>query len=157
MRFGDRQIIDTAAQFRHPLLLARLCLAVLLAAFLAAGGCSRSSNGRLAISGKVTLDGTPLDQGLISFNPAKEKMPSAGAAIVAGAYHMPATKGLLPGMYKVAIDSADPNGATATPAQYTMRIPVSRIPLNYNGETTLTAQVTDSGPNQFDFDLTSTH
>ena len=70
---------------------------------------------------------------------------------------MPAGKGLLPGTYKVAIDSADPNGATATPAQYTMRIPVSRIPLKYNGETTLTAQVTESGPNQFDFDLTSTH
>jgi hypothetical protein len=157
MNFGDRQIIDTAAQFRRPLLRARMCLVLSLAAFLAAGGCSRASNGRLEISGKVTLDGAPLDQGLISFNPAKEKLPSAGAAIVAGAYHMPAEKGLLPGAYKVAIDSADPSGATATAAQYTMRIPVSRIPVKYNGETTLTAQVTDSGPNQFDFDIKSAH
>lgn len=70
---------------------------------------------------------------------------------------MPAEKGLLPGAYKVAIDSADPSGATATPAQYTMRIPVSRIPLKYNGETTLTAQVTDSGPNQFNFEIKSAH
>ena len=106
MNFGDLQIMDTAAPFRRPLARRRRYLVLSLTAILAAGGCSRSSNGRLEISGKVTLDGAPLDQGLISFNAAQGKLPSAGAVIVGGAYHMPAEKGLLPGEYKVAIDSA---------------------------------------------------
>jgi hypothetical protein len=68
---------------------------------------------------------------------------------------LPAVKGLQPGSYKVAIDSADPTGQTATPTQYSMAIPVSRIPLKYNGETTLTADVTADGDNEFDFQLES--
>jgi len=50
---------------------------------------------------------------------------------------MPAEKGLLPGKYLVAIDSADPHGPTAHPDQYTMEIPMSKIPAKYNLETTL--------------------
>ena len=118
-------------------------------------GCGGSSNGRLEVSGMVTLDGTPLDQGSIAFNDPNGKLPSSGAVIANGAYSLPAAKGLQPGSYQVAIDSADPTGQTATPTQYSMAIPVSRIPLKYNGETTLTADVTADGDNEFDFQLES--
>jgi hypothetical protein len=118
-------------------------------------GCGGSSNGRLEVSGMVTLDGRPLDQGSIEFNDPNGKLPSSGAVIANGAYNLPAAKGLQPGSYKAAIDSADPTGQTATPTQYSMAIPVSRIPLKYNGETTLTVDVTADGDNEFDFQLES--
>jgi hypothetical protein len=62
---------------------------------------------------------------------------------------------LLPGSYKVAIDAADSDGKTASPVEYSMSIPVSRIPLKYNGETTLTAAVDAATDNVFDFSLES--
>jgi len=119
------------------------------------GGCNDPSNGRLEVAGSVTLNKVPLDQGVITFYDPAGNHPSSGAAIVDGKYHLPAGKGLLPGDYKVAIDSADATGETASPVQYSMRIPVSRIPAKYNGETLLSAEVTSTGANQFDFDLTT--
>jgi hypothetical protein len=119
------------------------------------GGCNDPSNGRLEVAGSVTLDKVPLDQGVITFYDPAGNHPSSGAAIVDGTYHLPASKGLLPGDYKVAIDSADATGETASPVQYSMSIPVSRIPAKYNGETLLSAEVTSTGANQFDFDLTT--
>ena len=118
-------------------------------------GCNDPSNGRLEVAGSVTLDKVPLDQGVITFYDPAGNHPSSGAAIVDGKYHLPAGKGLLPGDYKVAIDSADATGETASPVQYSMRIPVSRIPAKYNGETLLSVEVTSTGANQFDFDLTT--
>jgi hypothetical protein len=98
------------------------------------GGCNDRSNGRLEVSGSVTLDKSPLDQGVITFYDPAGNHPSSGAAIVDGKYHLPAGKGLLPGDYKVAIDSADASGETASPVQY---------------------RVSSTGANQFDFDLTT--
>jgi hypothetical protein len=118
-------------------------------------GCNAPSNGRLEVAGSVTLDKVPLDQGVITFYDPAGSRPSSGAAIVDGKYHLPAGKGLLPGDYKVAIDSADATGETASPIQYSMKIPVSRIPAKYNGQTLLSAAVTSTGANQFDFDLTT--
>jgi hypothetical protein len=125
-----------------------------LFAICASCGCG-SSNGRLEISGTVKLDGQPLDQGIISFNDAEGKKPSVEAAIQDGAFVVPAEKGPLPGKYRVAIDSADANGPTARPDQYTMEIPMSRIPPRYNLETTLTVNVEDRSSNEFVFDLES--
>jgi hypothetical protein len=127
---------------------------LLATCFAAIGGCG-PSNGRLAISGTVNFDGGPLDQGIISFNDVEGKKPSAEAAIQAGAFAVPAEKGLLPGNYRVAIDSADTNGPTARPDQYTMEVPMSRIPPRYNLDTKLTAVVEPSASNEFVFDLES--
>lgn len=133
------------------------CVAWLIAGLLLAGisGCGGSQRERMEVSGKVTLDGVPLDQGLISFRDAAGELPTSEVSIVAGDYHIPSEKGLMPGLYRVAIDSADPNGATASPTQYSMSIPVSRIPLKYNGESVLKAKVTEAGDNRFDFALES--
>jgi hypothetical protein len=122
---------------------------------LAASGCGRSQTGRMEVSGEVSLDGVALDQGVISFRDGAGELPSSEASIIAGVYRIPREKGLMPGLYKVAIDSADPSGATASPTEYSMSIPVSRIPLKYNGESVLTAEVTKGGDNRFDFALES--
>ena len=73
-------------------------------------GCGGSADGRLPVSGAVTLDGTPLDQGVIAFHSEEAGRPPVETTILAGAYFIAADKGLLPGSYKVAIDSADSTG-----------------------------------------------
>jgi hypothetical protein len=96
-----------------------------------------------------------LDQGVITFASIEEKRPSSGAMILDGEFHIPDGKGLLPGEYRVAIDSADEGGKTSTPGTYTMVIPLSKIPPKYNTDTTLTARVTLDGENHFVFDLST--
>jgi hypothetical protein len=118
-----------------------------------AGGCGGSAVERLAVSGAVTLDGTPLDQGVIGFHSEEAGRAPVETTIAAGEYFIAADKGLLPGSYKVAIDSADSTGKTASPVEYSMAIPVSRIPLKYNGETTLVAAVDATADNVFNFQL----
>ena len=128
-------------------------LSVVLAALLCLG-CGRS-NGRVEVSGAVTLDGSALESGVISFLSPEKKLPAADAAIHAGQYEISAERGLLPGKYLVAIDAADPGQAAARPDHPAMNIPISKIPLRYNGETELSAEVSAGGINQFDFALTS--
>jgi hypothetical protein len=123
-----------------------IALMAIASVLAGAGGCGGPANGRLSVSGAVTLDGTPLDQGVIAFH-------SSDAAIAGGEYYIAADKGLLPGSYKVAIDSADSTGKTASPVEYSMAIPVSKIPLKYNGETTLVAVVAAAADNVFNFQL----
>jgi hypothetical protein len=130
--------------------LSQLAIAAIL---LVGGGCGGSADGRLPVSGAVTLDGTPLDQGVIAFHSEEAGRPPVETVIAAGEYFIAADKGLLPGSYKVAIDSADSTGKTASPVQYSMAIPVSRIPLKYNGETTLVAAVDATADNVFNFQL----
>jgi len=130
-------------------------LSTALALGVALTGCGKPANGRLEVSGTVTLDGEPLDQGSITFKNADPKLPSSGALILNGSFHIPDGKGLLPGEYKVAVDAPDEGGETGTPGGYTMVIPLSRIPEKYNAKTTLTAQVKPEGENRFVFDLST--
>jgi len=128
-------------------------LLAIVAMLAVAGGCGGSVDGRLPVSGAVTLDGAPLDQGVIAFHSVEATLPPVEATIAAGEYFIAAGKGLLPGNYKVAIDSADSTGKTASPVEYSMAIPVSRVPLKYNGETTLVAAVDAAADNVFNFQL----
>lgn len=118
-------------------------------------GCGGPANGRLGISGRVDLDGVPLDQGVITFADVDGRLPSSGAMIAAGEFSIPDGKGLRPGNYKVAVDSADEDSVGGTAGPYTMVIPKSKIPPRYNTETNLTAEVLADGDNYFIFELTS--
>jgi hypothetical protein len=78
-----------------------LALAVVLV------GCGGQATGdKVAISGKVTLKGQPLDHGTITFtsvDPSKQLM--AGGKIQNGQFDIPASEGLPPGRYRVRISS----------------------------------------------------
>jgi len=129
-----------------------LCFSVSVpAALVLLIGCG-GSGGRKPITGMITFQKQPLDQGRIEFHPDGGEATMAGAVIEKGKYEIPAGKGLMPGTYKVAIYSS-----TAAPStdQLPGEPPVykERIPAKYNEATTLKAEIKDGGPSQFNFEL----
>jgi hypothetical protein len=143
-----------------PFLSARpLCgLGLLLLAVLLAGGCGNAA-GRQAISGKVTLKGVPLDEGVIEFHPQGDSpvalATKAAALIKDGRYQIPRDKGLVPGKYKVVLTSGDkkvPDLPPDTPPGPVKTVlSKERIPAAYNVNTNQFVHVTKEGPNQFDY------
>jgi hypothetical protein len=121
-------------------------------------GCGQSNPlGRVAVSGKITLDGHPLPpEGSIRFIPEKSSGIQTGAPVDAnGEYHIENLKGLPPGKYRVQISSTEkPKAAPAIPGSGGMPPPaIERLPAKYNSDTTLTAEVSLAEPARFDFDL----
>jgi len=126
------------------------------------------------------MDGAPLPGGTIQFTPATELPTPALVPIEAGTYTIPRDRGLVPGSYKVSILPSE-NPASQEPTEGPGEPPgpaaqaraealdkkaraakfgKSRgkdqlIPPQYNTATTLTAEVKEGSPNEFNFDLTS--
>jgi hypothetical protein len=123
------------------------------------GGTPKDPLGRQAVSGKVTLDGKPLDAGSISFQPLAEsgRATASGAVITSGQYKIPAESGLAPGEYRVVILSPEPepkrtademmNNPSATPSN-------ERVAAKFNKDTELKATIKSSSPNVADFAVT---
>jgi hypothetical protein len=121
-------------------------------------GC-RSRSDRLAVSGDVTLNGAPLDQGSIRLtSTGAGKLFASGAMIQNGMFHVPQEKGLPPGTYRVEISSPD----TAAPLVVYKGAPgepplpptaPERIPPEYNSNSKQTIEVQIDGDNHFAFDI----
>src|SRR5688500_6809058 len=90
---------DTALRF----LWLRAALGLLLTT--SASGCGDSFN-RHTVSGQISLNGVPVEQGDISFTPVDETSFGGGAMIVKGSYETAPEKGLPPGKYVVRISSS---------------------------------------------------
>ncbi len=135
----------------------RPAAAVLLSA-LALGGCSADSGDalpRVAVSGTVTLDGTPLPEGTIQFDPAKETPgPPVSGEISGGKFSIGKPSGPVADQYEIRISSIAPvkfkEGEQPGPVP---RPRPETVPEKYNTKTTLSKGVTADGPNQFDFAL----
>jgi len=128
----------------------RLLVATLLVA-LAIGwtGCGRASGvgvgETVPVQGKVQLDGQPLAEGEILFE-APGKPPQI-LPIANGAYSgqaIPGENRIQIAVYKEEIDSM-----TNQPAK------VNILPPRFSYQSTLKANVTQSGPNEFDFETQS--
>ncbi len=122
-----------------------------------AGGCGPANpEGRLPISGNVTFQGQPLDQGTIRFTPLEGQSDvGSGAMIQNGSYSLEAHQGLPPGKYRVWISSTEQTGGPVEEMPgMAEEAPKERIPSQYNDQSTLEAEVTAGGDNKFDFDLT---
>ncbi|MFO0807359.1 MAG: carboxypeptidase-like regulatory domain-containing protein [Gemmataceae bacterium] len=128
----------------------RLFACLLTLAVLGCGG----GDGRVAVTGTVTLKGQALDQGQIDFEPLESQGTSGSTAIKDGVYTIPRDKGLRPGKYLVRVFSAgyapgtEPkkvNGILEGPP------PKERIPPQYSHKSQLTAVVEASGKNEFPF------
>ncbi len=126
---------------------------VLLACLLAFAGCS-GSDGRQEISGTVTLDGEPLESGLINFRPAKgTKANSSGGTITEGRFQLPAAKGLMPGEYIVRVQSFKKSGRKVNDPQ--MGEIDELLPVRFNEMGALKATISDGSENQLEFALTT--
>jgi hypothetical protein len=118
-------------------------------------GCGE--NGRQAVEGNVTLDGKPLQDGSIQFCPIEGTTgPTAGAEILNGHFSIAREEGLLPGTYRVEVNAMGKTQGKLPPAlarqwgEYTQILPV-----RYNTESQLRAEVGARGPNHFDFTVAS--
>ncbi len=124
-------------------------------------GC-RARSDRLAISGEVTLDSAPLDEGSIRFTSigtgGTGKLFASGGMIKNGKFYVPQEKGLPPGTYRVEISSPD---TAAPPVVYKgapgepMLPPTApeRIPVEYNSNSKQTIELATGGNNDFKFNI----
>jgi hypothetical protein len=137
----------------------RYCAVPILATIMLlsiGGGCNRGNGlDQQAVSGKVTLDSRPLDNGTIQFTPTDKQGLLSGSSIVAGEYRIPKEKGLPPGKYTVQISSGLPGSAIAPvgPPGFVPPPLKERIPEKYNSMSQLSVEVKSGGDNTFDFDL----
>jgi hypothetical protein len=135
-------------------------------AFLLAllSGCG-SSDGlpRQAVSGRVTLDGKPLEAGSITFDPVdpgKAGAVSAFGAVAGGSYSIPAATGPTPGSYRVAIMASDagdlpsPDAPPGAPPRRPAKSAAPTIPAKFNTNSTLKAEVKAGDSAPIDFELT---
>jgi hypothetical protein len=113
-----------------------------LCGLLAFGGC-RDKN-LATVSGTVTLDGEPLEEVRVQFQPLDRKRPSSAVTDVHGRYSLQYTfekMGAEIGRHVVSIASED---AAGNP----------RVPAKYNLKSTLEKEVV-AGHNEINFDLTT--
>ena len=130
---------------------------------LGCGGEDVDTRPRQAISGEVTLDGKPLEDGELTFDPKSraEGVPAAGK-IVGGHFSIDRNEGPVPGSYFVRINAIDPSTVPARaarkpgePKPFDSPSPKNLIPLRYNTDTELAAEVKAGSPNTYKFELSS--
>jgi hypothetical protein len=112
---------------------------------------------RGAVSGTVTLDGAPIEKGMITFEPAEGSgLSKVAAEIVAGKYELPADRGPLPGKYKVEFTSQKKTGRKVPTGDGDATIDETEqaLPPKFNTQSTYSVDIT-RGANKNDFQLTS--
>lgn len=126
-----------------------------LVAVLVAGCGRRDYTGerRFPLSGKITVDGQPMEHGLICFFP-KEKVQVSGGPITKGAYSIPEEKGANAGHYKVEIHWTKPTGKRVRDAygEEIMDEYKEGLPDKYHKNSELTADISGKRTT-FDFEL----
>ena len=120
---------------------------------VAAPGCGPGGN---RVSGAVSFDDTPVENGTIIFVPVDGKGPTFGGVIEAGRYAVVAPT---PGVKVVRVSAVRPTGRKVLPDPLVGETaPVDEIapyiPEQYNDRSTLKCDVV-AGSNKFDFHLKS--
>ena len=123
------------------------------------GGCGSGDGGALApVSGTVTMDGKPLADATVTFDPVKTRVQwaasSEGKTDENGRYSLTLLtrpkKGAVIGRHRVSVSGlVEVADATGKPT-YT-----EKVPMKYNASTTLYFDVQPGGTNKADFALTS--
>jgi hypothetical protein len=113
---------------------------------------------RKAVTGTVTLDGQPLSEGMIQFEPAERKPGTTLAVgeIKDGKFAIDRTLGPVPGNYKILISSRPPikHDPTQSPGPLPKAAP-EKVPAQFNSKSTLTKEITDASVNTVELDLKS--
>lgn len=117
-------------------------------------GCGGDSLGRQPLSGKVSVNGAPLEKGTINFQPI-DKGIGSGARIEAGTYSIARKDGLPVGKYRVVINAPTPGSAPAAsdaPPGEPPPPPQELLPEEWNTKSEHTIDIT-SGKNEHNFDV----
>jgi hypothetical protein len=132
---------------------ARILVVVVLLA-----GCARGGPERASVSGRVYVDGQPLETGSINFVRADGTGPTAGSAIEGGEFRVERSKGPLVGTNRVEIRGNRKSGRKVpnpmSPKDMMDEL-VEAIPAEFNSKSTLTWEI-QSGHNTRDFEVPST-
>jgi len=138
---------------------------VLTLAAIGVSGCSGGNKGpaRAPVQGTITLDGQPLQNALVRFVPqAPTTGPAAMTSVEEGKFELPLKYGPLVGSHRVEIvrcelepDPEDVEAVQKYLAERKKRKRVPGIPARYNEQSSLSAEVSAKGPNEFQFDLVS--
>ncbi len=119
-------------------------------------GCGHANG--IGMDGYVTLDGLPIESGNIVFQPMTARVggASAGADIVYGQFTIPPDFRIKSGKFRVEIIAVKKTGRRIKDMiGDTIDELQNLIPNRYNKQSELTAEITSSGPNHFEFALTS--
>ncbi|MEZ6125171.1 MAG: hypothetical protein R3C49_18645 [Planctomycetaceae bacterium] len=130
---------------------------VVLSTLAGCGQSPYSGETRYPLKGTVTLDGTPIDGGSISFMPLDDKHKVAGGAITNGTYSVPENQGANAGAYRVEVHWMKPTGKKIPDSDLggTMDEVKEVIPPKYSTfNSELTANV-DGSNTEFNFELLS--
>jgi hypothetical protein len=110
----------------------------------------------MEVSGTVTLEGSPLNDGRVIFIPLDKQGSESGSPITNGEYKVPKDRGLLPGKYRVCITAGD--GKTlanedlaAQPGGNTNIVSFDRVPEDWSEKSTQEVEVKAGEQNKFDF------
>ncbi|WP_435018200.1 hypothetical protein TA3x_000146 [Tundrisphaera sp. TA3] len=137
--------------------------ALLMAASVLACGCGDADGlERAAVSGKVTLDGKPLERGDIQFIPKDgDSRGAARGSIAAGEYSISAANGPAPGEHLISITpnavSEAPSGGGNSPDEAPGEPPAEAAgpAIEYIPTAPLEAKVAAGQAQSFDFGLTT--
>jgi hypothetical protein len=115
------------------------------------GGCAKSNMGH--VSGKIEVDGVPLDEGSVTFKPLDNNAPTAGSRVRHGQYSADVPIGKM----KVAISQGKVVGkkkAYATADSPVVPITKEALPARFNEKTELRYEV-EPGSHEKDFILST--
>jgi hypothetical protein len=120
------------------------------------GGCGGGPADLHAISGTVTVDGAPLEQGNIAFEPMESQRTGSGAVVSAGKFSVPRERGLPEGKFRVVVNAPVPGtggkAASGLPGEATTP-PTELIPKEWNEASTHSIEVKKQGPFVFPIEI----
>jgi hypothetical protein len=131
-----------------------------LALMLVCVGCGGGDGlNRQAVTGKVAVDGKPIPNGSIGFEPLSPGGIGSGAIITNGTYSISQAEGLPPGKYRVTISGNEGNqfqsSAGTMPGDEDMPMTKDLVPPGWNKDGAHDVEVKDSGSNEFNFEIKS--
>ena len=135
----------------------RACLGTIVVSLSLLLGCTPNPT---PVSGRVTLDGQPLNEAIILFIPLEAGRKKTGATIKEGAYEVLQLNGLTPGKYRVEIVDNPPLELAHRPtAERNVSLQTRRVlPAQYCQTSPLFVELSGASsqnPRMFDFELVS--
>lgn len=123
-----------------------LAFAIITLTLLGASGCGEGGPPRASVQGTITWEGTPIEDGKISFIP-QNGGPEVTAKIIGGKYELPKIEGPVIGTNLIAIlglrnlgpQEAGPPHPPGTMIETTQQF----IPTEYNNSSKLTVEIQD--------------